>query len=455
MFALPVPTGAPVSLGPPVPPGRSSAVLRKCAESPGTERRQTHEFCRIVNLLGLSHDVHTIVMECVQVAGLVEPPLIRRPVLARSGITREVDVRLTSADGRRSSTIRLHYLGRGTERDVFGNDSIAVKLQGEERGTNEMEAAMLTAVAAKEGSRICAVLWCGSVQLHGVSGGIRRLSCLVMARQGEDLLHRLHSIVAERRCCKELLWDTLRAFLRFFAESWERGVFYTGYNLRRVCVRPAAARKLQLGADDLVLVSVRSYGPVAECRQGDVGKMWRSALKDLHDLLVSSGSGLALESTESLRLLVTRSALEQGAQGLIQRFDAALANGGLIAPVPFAYSGANGGARAMVSSSQPEQQVAPTDGRSVDGVTSGGECPSPAPGTDAASEAVMSMLQGMTARVCGIQEELAAMQEQQRILVQIVEGMQQQFRRLELEPDVARLADPTQSGPALGDLRCS
>ena len=227
-------------------------------------------------------------------------------MLKRPWITQQLELHVTFQSGK-TCIEQLGYINRGAGRDVFGNGTIAAKLQqwNYHEGSNAKEAAEILKVTKewwnKWPDRVCRVLWCGRAEL--VAKWLKpptELSCLLVEQQGEDLLCRVrrvandaHQPVPQRM---QRLYKIFRAFLEFFLEAWAAGIFIGDYGLRQICVRQGHPESgdSSLTAKNLVLVDVEGLTPRPSSGYAKLlTKMWKLVATELKAVLVQANISIA------------------------------------------------------------------------------------------------------------------------------------------------------------------
>ena len=265
--------------------------------------------------MGLSHDdVSKVTLRCVGEQPATPPAgsehRSERAMLRKLWIMQQLELHVTLQSGK-TCIEQLGYINRGAGRGVFGNGTIAAKLQqwNYHEGSNAKEAAEILKVTKewwnKWPDRVCRVLWCGRAEL--VAKWLKpptELSCLLVEQQGEDLLCRVrrvandaHQPVPQRM---QRLYKIFRAFLEFFLEAWAAGIFIGDYGLRQICVRQGHPESgdSSLTAKNLVLVDVEGLTPRPSSGYAKLlTKMWKSVATELKAVLVQAHIDMLLATS--------------------------------------------------------------------------------------------------------------------------------------------------------------
>jgi hypothetical protein len=174
----------------------------------------------------------------------------------------------------------VHYVNRGGLRDVWGDHDIAVKLHEEQwhdQG-NLKDANCMQNLADRLPNNTGRVIWVGKARFTNEWQQQYKLSCLIMQRQGADLLVCMRSVAArielQRGAKLQLLLDLLFAYAELFVQAWDLDCFLDSYGLRHVCLKKHIELNVQIHATDLALVDVNAIASRSQCGKGKIPKLW-------------------------------------------------------------------------------------------------------------------------------------------------------------------------------------
>jgi hypothetical protein len=135
---------------------------------------------------------------------------------------------------------------------------------------------------------------------------LQELSCLVASEAGKDLLCHLRSIqLADGLNRLQRLRITLsvfKAYVCFFKQAWDRGVYFGDYGLRQVSLRAGASPMQDVDVRQLVLVDVEHLMQTAEAKK--IGRQWKKVWLELEANLVQQNYQLPSEALSTVMTLI-------------------------------------------------------------------------------------------------------------------------------------------------------